>query len=105
MKYCARWSCLLFVLLLFGGQLAFAGTTGKIAGKVTDKNTGEGMPGANVIILAQIKEGNEIPLDRPLGAATDMDGNYVIINIPPGKYVVQTSFVGYSTIKTRDVVV
>jgi outer membrane receptor for ferrienterochelin and colicin len=86
-------------------QSAFAGTTGKIAGKVTDKNTGEGMPGANVIILAQIKEGNEIPLDRPLGAATDMDGNYVIINISPGKYVVQTSFVGYSTIKTRDVVV
>jgi outer membrane receptor for ferrienterochelin and colicin len=105
MKYCARLCCLLFVLLWFGGQSAFAGTTGKISGKVTDKNAGEGMPGANVVLLAQIKDGKEIPLDRPLGAATDIDGNYVIINIPPGRYVVQTSFIGYSTIKTRDVVV
>ncbi len=105
MKSCARLGCLMLQLLLFASQLIFAGTTGKIAGKVTDKNTGDGLPGANVVLLAQIRDGNEIPLDRPLGAASDFDGNFVIINVPPGKYVVQTSFVGYSAIKTRDVVV
>ncbi|MDZ7290558.1 MAG: TonB-dependent receptor [candidate division KSB1 bacterium] len=100
-----KWYLLILVMLLATSSLVFSGTTGKIAGKVTDKSTGEGLPGANVVLLAQIKDGNEIPLDRPLGAASDLDGNYVIINIPPGRYVVQTSFVGYSTIKTRDVVV
>ena len=40
-----------------------AGTTGKIAGKVTDGETGEALPGVNVII-----EGTQ------LGSATDIEG-------------------------------
>ncbi|MCG3121369.1 MAG: Vitamin B12 transporter BtuB [bacterium] len=105
MKRGFRFSLWFLVLLSVTACPLFAGTTGKIAGKVTDKNTTDGLPGANVILLAQIKDGKEVSLNPPLGAATDMEGNYVIINIAPGKYVLQTSFVGYSTIKTRDVVV
>ena len=72
MKPCGRLGLWNFALIFAMSPLLFAGTTGKIAGKVTDKNSGEGMPGANVIILAQIKDGKEIPLDPPLGAATDL---------------------------------
>ena len=64
----------------------FAGTTGKIAGRVTDAKTGEGIPFANVII-----EGTT------LGAATNLEGYYTIINVPPGVYTLRASVVGYET--------
>lgn len=105
MKSCSRLFFFMLLLLLFASQSAVAGTTGKIAGKVTDKKSGEGLPGANVIIQAQIKDGKDVPLSPPLGAAADPDGNFIIINIPPGKYIVQGSFVGYGGITVRDVIV
>lgn len=75
-------------------SLVYAGTTGKIAGKVTDAATGEPLPGINIIV-----EGTS------LGAATDLDGNYVINNIPPGKYNVIVSGVGYGKQRIEGVVV
>ncbi|MBI3005687.1 MAG: TonB-dependent receptor [Ignavibacteriales bacterium] len=63
---------------------AFAGTTGKISGKVKDAQTGEPMIGANVRVDG-----------TPLGAVTDIDGYYVILNVPPGKHTVMASYVGY----------
>jgi hypothetical protein len=39
------------ILFIFMGTLIDAGTTGKIAGKMTDKSTGEELIGANVIIV------------------------------------------------------
>ncbi len=50
----------------------YAGTTGKIAGKVIDEETNEPLPGCNIII-----EGTN------LGAASNPDGEFFIINIPP----------------------
>ncbi|MFN3637167.1 MAG: TonB-dependent receptor [Chloroherpetonaceae bacterium] len=61
-----------------------AGTTGKIAGTVTDANTGEPLIGATVIVVG-----------TKLGAKTDFDGNYVILNVPPGVYEVRATYVGY----------
>ena len=75
---------LLFIALAFSASAVFAGSTGKISGKVVDKTTGETLPGANVVI-----EGTT------LGAVTDPDGNYFIINVPPGSYTVNASMVGY----------
>ncbi len=75
------------VLLMGGGwfvSLALAGTTGKIAGKVVDAATGEPLPGVNVIIE-----------HTTLGAATDKDGEYFIINVPPGLYNVVARMIGY----------
>ena len=73
-----------FIALVFSASAVFAGSTGKIAGKVVEKSTGETLPGANVVI-----EGTT------LGAVTDPDGNYFIINVPPGSYTVNASMVGY----------
>ncbi len=55
--------------------MLLAGTTGKIAGRVTDKLTGEPLPLVNVIIV-----------NEAVGAATDLDGNFVILNVNPGSY-------------------
>lgn len=65
---------------------------GKIAGKVVDRETKEPLIGANVII-----EGTT------LGASTDLNGNYVILNVPPGVYTLKASYVGYQTITIRNV--
>lgn len=65
----------------------FAGTTGKLAGIITDSNTNEPLIGANVIIT-----------DTEFGAATNSKGEYVILNIPPGKYKVKLSYIGYESL-------
>ncbi|MFH1196199.1 MAG: TonB-dependent receptor [bacterium] len=74
-------------LLLFLCSIVnvFAGTTGKISGKVTDAATGEPLIGVNVVI-----EGTS------LGAATDFEGEYYILNISPGVYTVKASYIGYN---------
>ena len=66
----------------------FGATTGKIAGRVTDKDTGEPLPGANIIIVG-----------TGYGAATDADGDFFIINVPPGKYTVKATMMGYSAMQ------
>ncbi len=63
-----------------------AGTTGKIAGRITDAETGEGLIGAAVQV-----DGST------LGAAADVDGNYFILNVPPGPCTVRVSSLGYTS--------
>ncbi len=63
---------------------AWAGQTGKIAGRVTDASTHEPLIGASVILRG-----------TTIGTTTDTDGFYTINNIPPDVYAVTVSFVGY----------
>ncbi len=74
----------LFFIFLFYSVSLFAGTSGKISGKVVDSKTNEPIVGANVII-----EGTY------LGAAADEKGYYFINNIPPGEYRVIITALGY----------
>jgi len=78
----------LLVLALLANVTLFAGTTGKIAGKVKDQN-GDPVPFANVIIdgLQQ-------------GAQTRENGTYIIINVQPGTYDLICSQMGYQPHKT-----
>jgi len=75
---------LLLIALLFYPIFILPGTTGKLAGKVTDFTTGETLLGVNILIEGTL-----------IGAATDLDGNYTILNISPGTYSVRFSFIGY----------
>ncbi len=77
--------------MLMTGML-YAGTTGKIVGKVVDKKTGEGLPGAGVIIV-----------ENNMGTATDLDGSYILINVPPGNYTLKASYLGYNDQIVKDV--
>ncbi|MBU0473724.1 MAG: TonB-dependent receptor [Bacteroidetes bacterium] len=83
---------LTIIFLLLFGQLAFGQTTGKISGKVVDKDSGEPLVGANVLI-----EGTT------MGGACDYDGEYFIINISPGKYNVKISMMGYAPVIYKDI--
>ena len=65
----------------------WAGTTGKIAGRVVDKNSGDPLPGANILIES-----------TSLGTATDFDGYFSILNVKPGQYNLKVSMVGFSTV-------
>ena len=84
--------CLLCIISLCLVSQAFAGTTGKVAGVIKDAKSGEILPGANVVVLG-----------TRLGATTDADGNYFILNVPPGMLEVQASMVGYTKVTQTDV--
>lgn len=83
----------LFLSLICVSYL-LAGSSGKIAGIVTDADSGEPLPGVNIVVKNAL-----------LGAASDLDGYYVILNVPPGRYTLEISMVGYGTKRIVDVVV
>lgn len=84
----------MLVLLLAFASVVTAQTTGKIQGQVTDATTGEPLPGVNVLM-----EGTN------RGAATDINGEYFILNVSPGKYVLRASMMGYEVMRVTDVTV
>ncbi|HCW76270.1 MAG TPA: hypothetical protein DHU63_06995, partial [Candidatus Marinimicrobia bacterium] len=71
-----RLGWVLLLTFIVNQQILNGGTTGKIAGNLIDAETNEPLIGCNVLV-----EGSDY-----LGAASDLDGNYMIIGIPPGKY-------------------
>jgi hypothetical protein len=75
----------LFFFLLLPG-IVLAGTTGKLSGKVTDQQTGEALIGANIIVVG-----------TSFGAATDINGEYTILNLNAGVYEVRSSYIGYQS--------
>ncbi len=84
----------LIVMAVFVSTSCLSGTVGKISGKVTDKTSGEPLIGANVTIK-----------DLKMGAVTDANGEYFILNVHPGTYTVIFSILGYESITNTGVAV
>ena len=80
-------TCLIFL------QFIFAGTTGKISGTVVDENN-QPLIGCNIVVKG-----------TSLGAATNIKGEYFILNIPPGKYDLTASMIGYGTVTVEGTLV
>lgn len=80
------------VVLLLATVSPTVAQTGEIAGTVTDAESGDALPGVNVVIEGAQK-----------GASTDADGAYVIEDVAPGTYTVRASFVSYTTKTVSDV--
>jgi len=74
------------ILLLLSITQITAQTAGKVSGKVIDPISDDPIFGANVIILG-----------TNFGAATAIDGYFVILNVPPGSYDIKASSIGYSS--------
>jgi hypothetical protein len=75
---------ILFALLFAAYTMSvYAGTTGKIFGKITNLNSGDPMPKVSVNIMG-----------TNLGAATDYEGDYFVINVPPGEYTLKAGGIG-----------
>jgi TonB-dependent receptor len=77
-------------LCLLTSTVAFA--DGTISGKVSDAKTGEGLPGATIVIPAQSQ----------LGTATDGEGKFQL-TVPDGVYTIQIKYSGYQTKEISDV--
>ena len=89
--------------LLFTAAVVISATlmafsqSGTLKGKITDKGTNEPVPFANIIIEQGGKQAG--------GTTTDFDGNYTIKPIPPGKYDLKATYVGYKPIMVTNVVI
>ncbi len=84
----------LILLVLVLPSIPLIAQSGKIAGFVHDARTGEPIVGANVIV-----EGTRV------GAATDVNGYYVIVSVPPGQFAMRVTSLGYAPAVVIDVVV
>lgn len=83
----------LIISLLFV-NISLAGTTGKLSGTVKEADSNNFLIGCNIIIIG-----------TDLGTATDIDGEYFLLNIPPGTYNVKFQMIGYETVIINDVVI
>ncbi len=83
---------LLALVLAIAPLYLFAQSSGKVVGVVKDKTSGEALPGVNISI-----EGSQY------GAATDVDGYFVILNVPVGVYDIRANFVGYGDVVQQGV--
>ena len=81
---------LLITLSLF--SFILSGTTGKLTGKIIDENTGEPLIGCNIILDGTY-----------LGGSSDNQGEYTILNISPGTYIIRFEMIGYKKVINEDV--
>ena len=88
-------SYIIFILLMIGTlyQDIYA-QSGKIIGKVIEAGTNEPLVGATVSIQGTTR-----------GVLVDIDGNYILINVPPGTYTLEARFIGFAVQVFENVVV
>ncbi|MBP3191309.1 SusC/RagA family TonB-linked outer membrane protein [Natronogracilivirga saccharolytica] len=72
--------CFFLALLPAMGQAQ----TGEISGTVKDAATGDGLAGANVLVRGE-----------NIGAATSLEGDYTITNVPAGAQTLEVRYLGY----------
>jgi len=87
-----RSGILIAMIFQFLPLVCFSGTTGKLSGKITDAETGQPFPGANVFLSG-----------TNYGAATDIDGYYMILNVPPGTYSLNVQMIGFQNIRQDNI--
>ena len=69
-------------------QLVAQNSMAKVIGRVVDAQNGESIIGANIYFEA-----------TSIGAASDLDGTFIINNIPPGNYTLVVQMINYAELK------
>jgi len=82
------------IVFLLPTTFVYSATTGKLMGVVKDSETGDPLPGANIILDGTM-----------MGASSNLEGDYYVINVPPGYYDVRASMMGYQTIIKKQVLI
>ncbi len=88
---------MVIVFIIFGMLFSAVNaqvSKGRIIGRLVDAETGEPMIGANVLIEGTM-----------MGAACDLEGKYIIANVPPGMYHLIISMIGYARTTVKNIVV
>ncbi len=78
-----------YLLFLLSPAIGLA-QTGSITGKILDQDTNEPLIGATVLVKG-----------LNIGSIVDLEGNFVVDNIPAGDQTIQVTFVGYSDIEKK----
>ncbi len=82
------------IVISLSSVAAYSQSRSRIQGTVVDAKTGEALPGVNVLVVG-----------TNLGAVTDLNGKYFVVNVPVGTYEVKASMVGYTPMLVKDVLV
>lgn len=82
----------LTLIIVMGPMNLYAAAVGQIKGTITDKETGEGVIGASVMVMG-----------TTFGAMTDFEGKYTIRRLEPGKYSVKISHLDYNAVEVTDI--
>ncbi|OGU34594.1 MAG: hypothetical protein A2068_04025 [Ignavibacteria bacterium GWB2_35_6b] len=88
-KYNVSLTTIFLLIILNLGSYLNAAVNTNIKGTVKETFTGEALWGANIIIVG-----------TSFGGSTDLDGNYMIQNLPPGSYVLRITYIGYKQQET-----
>ncbi len=83
---------LMVVTLLFLLPTLALAQDGKMRGRVTDKDSGEPLIGASIVLDG-----------TTLGASADINGDYIVLSVPPGVYTVKVSYIGYQPLSVSNV--
>lgn len=75
------------------------GTSGKIRGHIIDEGTGELLP---IVHVQLFHPGGD---STGMGAVSNEEGLYLILNVLPGQYTLQASMMGYRTVQITELVV
>lgn len=82
------------LIVLFAATLSAQVPRGKIVGSVFDETINEPIFGANVLILG-----------TQLGAATDIEGRFEILNVPVGEYALRITVINFKPVTKTNIVV
>ena len=77
----------LYVIFLLVIGFVFAGTDGTIRGRTTSNTDGQPLPGVQIYIA-----------DEGIGTVSDIDGNYLLLNVPVGSHEVTVEMIGYKKV-------
>ena len=84
--------------------------TAMIYGKVVDSETDQRIPGVDVRLTSKVVSRPEASNDtiaadtstRETFSVTNQNGRFAFVNVPPGKYVIEVSFVGFKPKLVQD---
>jgi len=79
-------------LLIFCLTAFLFGSNGKISGLVSQKSNDEPAIGVNIVLV-----------DSYIGAATDENGRFTILNVPPGTYTLRADAIGFAPVVMQNV--
>ena len=84
--------CIVALLIISSSVFGQSHLTGRISGVLVDAETGDPLIGANIYLAG-----------TTIGAGTDLDGSYVILNVPEGTYTLVVSMLSYAETKVTGV--
>jgi|GEM_PF-515245 len=92
---CRVVAIILFIPLVISESI-LAEEHGQITGQVFDKESGQPLSNANVVVTAKWNDDRKVPVKPPVGGSTDPGGTFQITNLSPGSYTLKVSFMGYA---------